>query len=81
MLKSVQDTVSFCFFFLIKKNQMIILKNQQTRLRRLCERDCDYLDYRSTKVFKRQMFKVCICKALTVDMVEFSVERKERYRL
>ena len=58
---------------------MIVLENQQCRLKRLCERDCDYLE--ALKALKDNCLKSCPCKALTVDMVEFRAEWKDRFGL
>ena len=54
-----------------------IVFSESIRLRRLCERDCDYLE--ALKSLKDKCLKSCFCKALVEDMLKITEEWKDRF--
>ena len=54
-----------------------IVFSESIRLRRLCERDCDYLE--ALKSLKEKCLKSCFCKALVEDMLKITEEWKDRF--
>ena len=54
-----------------------IVFGESIRLRRLCERDNDYLE--AIKSLKDKCLKSCFCKALVEDMINITVEWKDRF--
>ena len=54
-----------------------IVFSELIRLRRLCERDKDYLE--ALNVLKIKCLKLYICKDLVIDMLEITKQCKERF--
>ena len=54
-----------------------IVFGESVRLRRLCERDDDYLE--AIKALKQKCLKSCFSKALVDDMIKITVEWKDRF--
>ena len=55
-----------------------IVFSESIRLRRLCERDCDYLE--ALKLLKDKCIKSYFCEGLVVEMLEKTEKWKDRFR-
>ena len=55
-----------------------IVFGESIRLRRLCERDCDYLE--GLNLLKERCIKSHICKSLVVEVLEITKKLKDRFR-
>ena len=55
-----------------------IVFGESIRLRRLCERDCDYLE--ALNLLKERCIKSHFCKSLVVEMLEVTKKWKDRFK-